>query len=238
MARPGGAKTQQGARRTTSRAQYLEHQRQRQLELQRQLQRRNITRFAMTVGGGLLVTLLALLVIHAATGGAGASTRRTAHRQYTSPALGETREGLACLSGSTDTGTSQHIHSYLAYYVNGNQVNIPANTGALTTCDYPVHEHAETPNILHVEAPNQDTYYLGDFFAIWGQHLSASQVGDNVADATHPLVFETIDASGRVTKWPSDQDPWYIPLVSHETIYILYNSRTITPSPYTSWNGL
>ena len=101
-----------------------------------------------------------------------------------------------------------------------------------------MHEHAQYPNILHIEAPNQDTYHLGDFFAIWGQHLSATQVGANVADATHPLTFETIDANGSVTKWPANQDPWDIPLTAHETVFILYNSPDIKPTAYTQWGGL
>jgi hypothetical protein len=236
MTGPSGAPTKRDERRNSRRGQYQQRQLERQRERQRKIQRQRITRIAITVGGIIIAALLLFVLIHAVTGGAGGKPASSKHAQYTTPALGETRENLSCLGANSPV--EQHIHAYLAYYVNGKQVNITPDSGVLPSCVYPVHVHAQNPNILHVEAPNQDTYHLGDYFAVWGQHLSAAQVGANVADATHPLTFETIDQTGNVTKWPSGQDPWNIPLTAHETIFILYNSPDIKPTAYTQWGGL
>ncbi len=237
MTGPGGSTTKRDERRGARRGQYQQRQLERQRERQRQIQRQRITRIGITVGGVILAALVLFVLVHAVTGGSGGgSPAPTKHAQYTTPASGETREGMTCQGNDTPLG--QHIHAYLAYYVDGKQVNTTPDTGVFANCVYPVHEHSQNPNIIHIESPNQDTYYLGDFFAVWGQHLSATQVGTNVADATHTLTFETIDANGTVTKWPSNKDPWNIPLTAHETIVILYNSPGITPTAYTQWGGL
>ena len=192
-----------------------------------------------SLGGGLLVfALMAFLIVHAVTGGGSGTTSLHSngqHTQYTTPATGETREGMQCY---TQEQTAYHIHTYLAIYVNGQQVQVPPNTGIAATCIYPLHVHdgAGEQNIIHVEAPSQQTYTLGQFFAIWGQPLSSTQVGDHKADATHTLKFVTIDESGKQTVVTGD--PWNIPLTAHETIVILYNSPNVQPTPYANWSGL
>ncbi len=69
----------------------------------------------------------------------------------------------------------------------------------MKTCLYPLHVHDGEPNIIHIESPIQKTYTLGNFFDIWGQPLSATQVMGNKTDSTHKLVFEVFDASGKLT---------------------------------------
>ncbi len=223
-------------RRDARRGQYQQRQAQRQAERRRQIQRQRLTRLAITAGGIVLAVVVLFLLIHAVTGGGTPTPTATPtqHGQYSTPATGETRETLACL-GLGSPPQQQHIHAYLAYYVDGKQVGITPNAGVLASCNYPVHEHAQSPNVIHVEAPNRSTYHLGDFFAIWGQYLSATRVGDHVADATHPLTFETIDQSGNVANWPSAKDPWDIPLADHETIVILYDSPGVKPTPFAQW---
>jgi hypothetical protein len=77
-------------------------------------------------------------------------------------------------------------------YVNGSAVTIPAGIGispprsAVQTssgpfvnggsCLYWLHSHT-ADGIIHVESPTQQTYTLGNYFDIWGQPLSATQVG-------------------------------------------------------------
>jgi hypothetical protein len=85
-----------------------------------------------------------------------------------------------------------HIHAHLTIYVNGVQKAIPYGIGIVppwqTTGSgsstfvsggskfYYLHTHDET-GVIHIEAPTNTQYTLGNFFGVWGQPLSSSQVG-------------------------------------------------------------
>jgi hypothetical protein len=85
-----------------------------------------------------------------------------------------------------------HIHAHLAVYVNGTSRVVPEGIGVtpprhevLTDagwfvesgkCFYWLHTHT-ADGILHVESPSQSVYTLGQFFDIWGQPLTSTQVG-------------------------------------------------------------
>ena len=84
-----------------------------------------------------------------------------------------------------------HIHTHLTVYVNGKLRPIPGGIGMdtpaqqatangtffqATHCYYWLHVHAQD-GVIHIEAPSQKLYTLGQFFAVWGQPLSASAVG-------------------------------------------------------------
>jgi len=185
----------------------------------------------------VLVLLVAFfLVLHAMTGGSSTSLviRKGSHLQYTTPANGDVREGLNCLGSE---GAVQHFHAYIYYYVDGKQVSVPDNTGIVNNqCLYALHTHQGEPNIIHIESPNQDPYYLGDFFAIWGQYLGPTQVGDHRADAKNKLEYWVINQGGKPQKVTGD--PWDLQFQSHQTIYILYNSPRVQLKPYTNWGDL
>ena len=68
--------------------------------------------------------------------------------------------------------------------------------------------HAQD-GVIHVESPTTRTYTLGQFFAIWGQPLSKTQVGP----ATGTL---TVFVNGK----PYTGDPAAITLGSREDIQI------------------
>jgi hypothetical protein len=135
-------------------------------------------------------------------------------------ATGQTIDGIQC--GSTEQ-LAYHIHSRLAVYVDGVMRPIPLGIGivglqvqqdqgfpfaAATKCYYWLHTHA-TDGVLHVESPTTKLYPLSDVFAIWGQPLSATQVGP---------------ATGKVTAYVNGKlftgDPQTITLQSHETIQL------------------
>lgn len=233
MSGPGGTTTKRDQRRDTRRAQFQQRQAERKRVRERQLRNQRIRRYSIIAGGILLIAVVAFFVVNAVISAGKPKT----HTQYTSPATGETREGLSCL---TSEGATQHFHVYLAIYANGQQVQIPGNTGivqqsANSGCLYPLHIHSDAgdDNILHIESPTNDTYTLGQFYAIWGQTLTKTQTGDYKADATHKLVFETVDDKGKVTTVTGD--PWNIKLAPHETIYVLYNSPDVKPAQFTKW---
>jgi hypothetical protein len=135
-------------------------------------------------------------------------------------ATGQPVDGVEC--GSTEQ-LAYHIHSHLAVYVNGALRPIPLGIGivglqiqqdqgfpfaAATTCYYWLHTHA-TDGVLHVESPTTKLYPLKDLFDIWGQPLTATQVGP---------------ATGKVIAYVNGKlfsgDPQTITLQPRETIQL------------------
>jgi hypothetical protein len=96
---------------------------------------------------------------------------------------GQTVQGVAC-DASIPT---QHIHTHVSLIANGVQRAIPLAVGVDGAevisnfvvdgrCFYWLHTHDAT-GIVHIEAPNSTVFTLGEFFAIWGEPLSRSNVG-------------------------------------------------------------
>ncbi|MDX6257945.1 MAG: hypothetical protein QOJ11_4279 [Frankiales bacterium] len=145
-------------------------------------------------------------------------------------ATGQTIDGIEC--GATEQ-LAYHIHSHLAVYVDGVLRPIPLGIGIVglqvqqaqgfpfggaTTCYYWLHTHAQD-GVLHVESPTSKLYPLKDVFDIWGQPLSASQVGP---------------AAGNVTAYVNGKlftgDPTTITLQSREAIQ-LDVGKDVAPVP-------
>src|SRR5438105_3430375 len=83
---------------------------------------------------------------------------------------------IAGISCDRMEGQRLHIHQHLVILDRGKEVPIPANVGqrSLSSCLYWVHTH--TPDgIIHIEAPKDRAFTLGDFFQVWGQTLSKTQ---------------------------------------------------------------
>lgn len=135
-------------------------------------------------------------------------------------AKGQTVNGIQC---SASEQVAYHIHSHLAVYVDGTLKPIPLGIGIVepkvqdtgkgeaagaTKCYYWLHTHTND-GIVHVESPTTKLYPLSDFFAIWGQPLSSSQVGP---------------ATGKVTAYVNGKlftgDPQTITLSSQENIQL------------------
>lgn len=81
------------------------------------------------------------------------------------------------LTCTTDMATEFHIHPELAIVINGENLPIPANLGIKPDCMTSIHTHDE-PGVIHVEAPIQKDFTLGDFFAVWGKEFSKNQILD------------------------------------------------------------
>lgn len=133
---------------------------------------------------------------------------------------GQTVDGIQCQSNEQ---VAYHIHTHLAVYVNGALRPLPAGVGivkpiaqqtsngafyAASQCYYWLHVHAQD-GVIHVEAPSQTTYTLGQFFAIWRQPLTSSRVGP--AHGTVTAYVNGVRYSG---------DPAAIPLRSHEDVQL------------------
>lgn len=198
---------------------------------------------SICVVGGLLAVLVVLPIALATPTHAVSSLQLSRGN----PASGQPVDGMPCQG---TLGSLQHASIQLTVYVNDQQAALPAGIGSVapsqpgvtalasngrTTCLYPLHVF-EADNIIHVDAPTNRTYTLGEFFDIWGQPLSRTQVADYQSNEAHPLAFYVFDADGNMQTYTGN--PRSIPLLEHGTIVIVYDSPHAHPVPYNSWNGL
>ena len=144
-------------------------------------------------------------------------------------AKGEPVDGIRC---DASEHVAYHVHTHLAVYANGRLRPLPAGIGIVTPlaqqttdgpfytatrCYYWLHVHAQD-GIIHIESPDVRTYTLGEFFAIWQQPLSATQVGPAVG-----AVAAFVD--GR----PYPGDPADIELGSREDIQLDVGNAQVPP---------
>jgi hypothetical protein len=133
-------------------------------------------------------------------------------------------------------GQALHIHQHLDIYVRGRHETLPANVGIDAAQQFisPLHTH-DTTGVMHVESPTVESFSLGQFFAVWGVPLSATQLG----------ALKT--GGGKVLKaWVNGTaikaDPTRIVLDSHQEIVLAYGTPAQmpkkVPSSYTFPEGL
>jgi len=153
--------------------------------------------------------------------------------------LGETIDGVSCQRVEK---VAYHIHVHLTIFVDGQARAIPygigigppiegVNTSAgpfvtVGKCFMWLHTHAYD-GIIHVESPNRRTYTLGQFFAVWGQPLSATRVGP---------------AKGKVTTFYDGKvwtgNPGDIPLTSATQIQLDVGTPIVAPEHIVFPKGL
>lgn len=132
---------------------------------------------------------------------------------------GQVIDGIAC---QTSEQLAYHIHAHLALIVDGTLVPIPAGIGiapprtlqgnfvAGGRCIYWLHTH-DTSGVLHIESPTTTTYTLGQFFAVWGEPITASQIATFSVTDQEPLhIF--------VDRNPYSGPPDQVPLTPHALI--------------------
>jgi hypothetical protein len=154
-------------------------------------------------------------------------------------AQGQTVDGISC---NTSEQVVYHIHAHLAVYTNGKPRVIPQGIGIVPptqtvqtsagpfvvsgTCFYWLHSHT-ADGIIHVESPSQRVYTLGNYFGIWNQPLSATQVGP-----AHGTVTAYVDGQ------PFTGDPRSIRLNAHTLIQLDVGGTSPGPQPFTFPTGL
>ncbi len=142
---------------------------------------------------------------------------------------GETVQGIHC---DRAEGVAFHIHQHLTLLDRGKPVTIPADIGRplLGQCFYWLHTH--TPDgLIHVESPTIRTFTLGEFFAVWGQPLSAKRAGPLRAGGGTSLRFYV---GGSLYTG----DPRKIELAQHSDIVIEAGPPFSKPAPFTDWGEL
>jgi len=132
--------------------------------------------------------------------------------------------------------TTFHIHSHLTIALNDVLLTVPGQIGITTatsttpSCTYQIHTHDGSGRI-HVEAPAQVSYNLGNFFHVWGQPLAA----DNIAGiTTQPIVIYITEADGTTTVFSGD--PNTIDLTSHRLITIQIGDPPLSEIPNFTWS--
>jgi hypothetical protein len=151
---------------------------------------------------------------------------------------GSTVDGISCQGAEQ---VAFHIHVRLTIFVDGRPKRVPYGVGIAdpqpeqTTsgpfvgsgaCFAWLHTHA-ADGIVHIESPVQRTFTLGNFFDVWGQPLSRTQVGPAKGHVT-ALVDRKV--------WLGD--PRDIPLKAHAQIQLEVGRPLVAPVQITNWYGL
>ena len=149
--------------------------------------------------------------------------------------------GTATVNGITCGPTEQlvyHIHARLSVFKSGQSYLLPAGVGipgskAVDTnqgpiasggsCIYWLHTHT-TDGVIHIESPSKAIYTLGDFFDIWQQPLSGTQVG-----TLHGPITAFVNGK------PWKKSPRDIKLLPHEDIQ-LEIGQPAPPLVTTNWS--
>lgn len=141
--------------------------------------------------GGVAVLVVLLVVIVRAGGGNAAPPPSPTPGLLAPVSASATGSPIDAIQCETAEANTFHVHAHLAVYVRGAIRRIPQGIGIAPprtetptdagpyvtegTCFYWLHTHTDD-GIVHVEAPAQQAFTLGEFFDIWGQQLTDSQV--------------------------------------------------------------
>ena len=121
---------------------------------------------------------------------------------------GNAVDGLLCYGSRNQSEFKElyHAHSHLAIFKDGTRLSIPQFVGIVgndtvpnTFCAYPLHTHDATGTI-HIEPPNNNPVTLGQFFKIWGQPLTRT----NVAGQASASVVVYLRDGGNLRKYQGD----------------------------------
>ncbi|GAC1513020.1 MAG: hypothetical protein NVS1B3_17190 [Candidatus Dormibacteraceae bacterium] len=199
---------------------------------------REIPWLPITVGGILLAFAIAVIVYGVVNN---------------KPAAGPvTAAGIPC---DQLEQSKVHYHAGLQIVDQGEVRPIPSNLGIVTdsagnpTCYYWLHVHAGNTNLIHVEAPANQIYTLGQFFAVWSawNKQQTPPLGDEPLDATHVSSF-TLTPGQKLVVYVTEEgkspqlytgDPKAIVLKNHEVITLMIAPPEVTPlPPFTFPSGL
>jgi hypothetical protein len=137
-----------------------------------------------------------------------------------------------CASGMSE---NYHVHMHLAIVRDGNMLAIPGQVGLLATtkgCTYLTHTHDST-GVVHVEADAYRLLTLGQFFQVWGQPLTDT----NVAGFTGQPIRVYVN-DGTSLQEVASSDWSNIELIKHRSVTIVIGSVPATIQSYTWPTGL
>jgi len=131
-------------------------------------------------------------------------------------------------------GGDNVLHAHLSIYLNGEALAVPAQIGVvdttpLTSCHYALYTQ-DASGMIYAEGHRPDRFTLGQFFQIWGEPLSYSDVAGNPGV---PVVVYVTD-NNVVTQYTGDLTD--IDLLSHREITIQIGTPVAAIPNYT-WSG-
>jgi len=107
---------------------------------------------------------------------------------------------------------TRHEHAHLTIAIRGQLRTVPAFIGITATQICWLHTH-DTSGIIHIEAGDNRTFTLGDFFAVWRQPL-----GQTVIDGERAGSGESVQLT--LNQQPYAASPETIVLRNHEDIVL------------------
>lgn len=137
---------------------------------------------------------------------------------------GSTLDGITCAPGMA---VNYHVHAHLAIVYNGQWLALPQQIGITSQCNYEMHTHDKT-GIIHIEAPSLRTFTLGNFFDIWGQPLTNTNVAGLTGD-----VVAYINDNGEARRYMGD--PRAIAMTSHRDVTLQIGTPAVTSLATYSW---
>ena len=130
--------------------------------------------------------------------------------------------------------TTFHIHAHLEIFVDGKQVQVPANIGIDEAAQFisPLHTHPTAPDnpegTIHMEADQQYDFTIGQFMNVWGVKFSDSQIGSLKSKGDKQL---QVYLNGKLAK-----DPVNTVMQEHDVIVIGYGKPGSFPkNPKFNW---
>jgi hypothetical protein len=140
---------------------------------------------------------------------------------------GQPVDGIHCDSME---GAVMHIHQHLTIYDHGKAFAVPADIGipVASSCLYWLHTH--TPDgLIHVESPNMRSFNLGQFFDIWGQPLTPTNVAE--------IKVKKGQVRAYVNENLYKDNPRTIDLLEHSDIVLEVGPPYHVPAQFKNWNG-
>jgi hypothetical protein len=128
-------------------------------------------------------------------------------------------DGVACA-----TSAAYHIHAMLSIYRDGVRLALTDNIGR-SSCDYDMHTH-DGGGVVHIETATPKAFKLGQFFSLWGQTLSTTEVAGLAGTPSFYVVQN--EKITKVTTNPAD-----ITLEAHKEIVIVVGTP---PADIPRWN--
>jgi hypothetical protein len=149
--------------------------------------------------------------------------------------------GQAVANLNCTVAGNKYSYSHLSIYQNGKQLSLPANVGYVkptmakqTGCVYPVHT-VDASGKIRMDVTSNASYTLGQFFSVWGQPLSTTNVAGLTGNVT-----AWVNTGGTLTKYTGDLSSLVLPDKGEVTLVIGATPTQIAtytwtdPPPFTS----
>jgi hypothetical protein len=210
----------------------------REEQLRQAAAQRRATRLRWIVGGVIIAAAVLtaasfLYFTHGSTTSTTATQAAPTATSASTPANTGAQQGLSPAVDNVQCNSSEqltyHVHAHLSLYINGKAVPVSQYVGITNACFYWLHTH-DTSGVIHIEAPQQMTFTLGNFFHLWKQQFSQLQYPTQLDNTSGWQAY--VDGK------PYSGDFNAIPLIPHALITLAYKSPGVKPDTIYSWNGL